>query len=376
MKIDMAMADIDETDVQAVTDVVRSKRLALGSKNLEFEKMVCDKFGVKHAITVNSGTSALHLIVKSMGIGPGDEVLVPSFTFVASVNAILFEGAKPVFVDIDPETYNFCVTDAEKKITNKTKAMMVVDVFGHPANWNAINEFSKKYNLKVIDDCCEAIGAKYDGKWIGSFGDAGSFAFYPNKQMTTGEGGMIVTNDDKIAELCRSYRNQGRGAMSAWLEHDSLGFNYRMDEMSAALGCTQFAKIDKMLSNRETVAHKYLTLLKSHSHIKTQVVKANVKMSWFVFVVTLPEYCNRDAVMKDLESKEIPSRAYFSPVHEQKYFKKIIHSSDLQLPVTMDVSKRTIALPFHGMMTDEEIQFVVVNLVIAVEKYLVKKKAA
>jgi perosamine synthetase len=376
VKIDMAMADIDETDVQAVTDVVRSKRLALGSKNLEFEQMVCEKFGVKHAITVNSGTSALHLIVKSLGISPGDEVLVPSFTFVASVNAILFEGATPVFVDIDPETYNFCVTDAEKKITKKTKAMMVVDVFGHPADWKAITALSKKHNLKVIDDCCEAIGAKFDGKWIGGFGDAGTFAFYPNKQMTTGEGGMVVTNDDKIAELCRVYRNQGRGAMSAWLEHDSLGFNYRMDEMSAALGCTQFAKIDKMLANREAVAHKYLNLLESYPQIKTQIVRSNVKMSWFVFVVTLPHGCDRDSVMKELDTQEIPSRAYFSPVHEQKYFHKMIKPFDAHLPVTMDVSARTVALPFHGMMTDEEVQFVVKNLVAAVEKYSSKKKAA
>lgn len=357
------MADIDETDVAAVTEVVRSKRLALGSKNMEFEKAVCEKFGVKHAITVNSGTSGLHLIIKSMGIGPGDEVLVPSYTFVASVNAILFEGATPVFVDIDPDTYNFCVKDAERKVSTKTKAMMVVDVFGHPVDWKNVNDFATKYNLKVIDDCCEAIGAQYEGKYSGSFGDAGCFAFYPNKQITTGEGGMIVTNDDKIAELCRSYRNQGRGAMSAWLEHDLLGFNYRLDEMSAALGCTQMAKLDKILTDRERVAEMYLKELASFPEIKTQTVRDNVKMSWFVFVVALPRDCDRTYVMKELDSRGIPSRAYFSPVHTQKYFNQIIDAKKYDLPVTMSVSERTIALPFHGMITKEEVKFVVENLV-------------
>ena len=306
MKIEMAMADIDETDVEAVVEVVRSKRLALGSKNLEFEKMVCEKFDVKHAITVNSGTSALHLIVKALGIGPGDEVLVPSFTFVASVNAILFEGATPVFVDIDPETYNFCVNDAEKKVTSKTKAILVVDVFGHPVDWEAISNFTAKHNLRVIDDCCEAIGAKFNGKYSGSFGDAGTFAFYPNKQITTGEGGMIVTNNDELAELCRAYRNQGRGAMSAWLEHDHLGFNYRMDEMSAALGCTQLVKLDKILADRERVAKLYLKELSSCPEIRTQIIKENCTMSWFVFVVTLPEFCERDLVMKSWTRMESP----------------------------------------------------------------------
>jgi perosamine synthetase len=370
----MAMADIDETDVEAVVEVVRSKRLALGTKNMEFEKAVCDKFGVKHAITVNSGTSGLHLIIKSLGIGPGDEVLVPSYTFVASVNAILFEGATPVFIDIERETYNICIKDAEKKLTTKTKAILVVDVFGHPCDWNQINSFSKKHNLKVIDDCCEAIGATYEGKFLGNFGDAGSFAFYPNKQITTGEGGMIVTNDDKIAELCRSYRNQGRGAMSAWLEHDHLGFNYRMDEMSAALGCTQMAKLDRILADRERVAKMYLEELSHFQDIRTQVIKHNVKMSWFVFVVTLPTYADRNSVMKELDSQGIPTRAYFGPVHTQKYFKSMPQLAEVHLPVTMDISSRTIALPFHGMMTKEEVKFVVEHLVSVVSRS--KSKAA
>lgn len=372
MKIEMAMADIDETDVEAVAEVIRSKRLALGSKNQEFERLVCEKFSIKHAITVNSGTSALHLIVKALGIGPGDEVLVPSYTFVASVNAILFEGATPVFVDIDPETYNFCVKDAEKKVTAKTRAVMVVDVFGHPVDWKAISAFSEKHHLNVIDDCCEAIGAQFEGKYSGSFGVAGAFAFYPNKQITTGEGGIIVTNDDKVAELCRAYRNQGRGAMSAWLEHEYLGYNYRLDEMSAALGCTQMAKLDRILSDRNRIAQMYLKELAPYPFIKTQTVKNNVKMSWFVFVVALPEDCDRDQVMQELDKEGIPSRAYFSPVHTQKYFKDV----QVHLPVTMKVSKQTMALPFHGTMKEEEVKFIVKALTSAVEKYSKKNIAA
>jgi perosamine synthetase len=365
VKIEMACADIDDKDIAGVIEVLKSGRLALGAKNTEFEQLVCNKFNIKHAITVSSGTCALHLIIKSLGIGPGDEVLVPSFTFVSSANAILFEGATPVFIDIDPETYCLDVMDARKKITSKTKAIMVVDVFGHPADWTGINKLSKEFNLKVIDDCCEAIGSKYEGQWLGNFGDAGAFAFYPNKQMTTGEGGMIVTNDDKIAELCRIYRNQGRGMMSSWLQHDFLGYNYRLDEMSASLGCSQFNKIEYLIQKREEIAKKYLNILTDFPEIRTQVIKPNVVMSWFVFVVTLPKGVNRDQIMEDLETKGIPTRAYFSPVHEQKYFLETGKYKNLNLPVTMDVSERTIALPFHTKMRDEEIRFVIENLVLA-----------
>jgi perosamine synthetase len=243
---------------------------------------------------------------------------------------------------------------------------MVVDIFGHPADWNAINRLAKDYKLKVIDDCCEAIGSKYEGQWLGSFGDAGAFAFYPNKQMTTGEGGMIVTNDDKIAELCRIYRNQGRGVMSAWLEHDLLGYNYRLDEMSASLGCTQFNKIDYLVKGREQIAHKYQQLLKSYPEIRTQIIKPNVVMSWFVFVITLPRGIDRNLIMKELELNGVSSRAYFSPVHEQKYFRETGIYKHVNLPVTNDISERTLALPFHTKMTDEEISYVVKILIAAV----------
>jgi perosamine synthetase len=208
--IPMSSADLDESDVQAVLDVVRSGRLALGPKTIEFERMIAEYVGTRHAVAVNSGTAALHLIVKALGIGQNDEVLVPSFTFAASVNAFLYEGATPVFVDIEPDTYNLDAADLERKITPRTKAVMAVDVFGHPAEWDEILRVAAKHDLKVIDDSCEALGAEYKGRKLGQFGDAGAFAFYPNKQMTTGEGGIIVCDDEKMANLCRSLRNQGR----------------------------------------------------------------------------------------------------------------------------------------------------------------------
>src|SRR5205085_1829969 len=225
-------------DVDAVVAVMRSGRLALGPKIKEFEGAVADYVGTRHAIAVSSGTAALHLIVKALGITTGDEVLVPSFTFAASVNALLYEGATPVFVEIEGDTYNLDPADLERRITPRTKAVMAVDVFGHPADWDQLQRIADQHGLKLIDDSCEALGASYKGVKLGRFGEAAAFAFYPNKQITTGEGGIIVTDDDQMARLCRSLANQGRGEMGAWLEHDRLGYNYRIDEMSAALGAS------------------------------------------------------------------------------------------------------------------------------------------
>jgi len=366
--VPMSAPDISEEDVQAAAEVVRSGRLALGPKTEEFERLVAEYVGVKHAVAVSSGTAALHLIVKALGIGPEDEVLVPSFTFVASVNVILYEGAKPVFVDIEPDTYNLDPEDLENRITPRTKAIMVVDVFGHPAEWDEISRIAEKYGLKVIDDSCEALGAEYKGKKLGQFGDAAAFAFYPNKQMTTGEGGMIVTNDDQVAKLCRSLRNQGRGEMGAWLEHERLGYNYRMTEMSAALGVSQFRRIEELLAKRERVARMYTERLSELEWIRTPVVRPYVRMSWFVYVVTLAEGMHRDPVMKALAEEGIPTRGYFSPVHLQPYIRRRLGTKEGMLPVTESAARRTIALPFHGNMTEAEVDMVVEALKRCVEK--------
>jgi len=358
-RIPLASADIDETDIQAVLKVLHSGRLALGPHIKEFEDLIASYVNVKYAIAVNSGTSALHLIVRSLGIGQGDEVLVPSFTFAASVNAFLYEGATPVFVDIEQETLNLDPGDLERKITPKTKAIMAVDVFGHPAEWDEILRIAEKYNLYVIDDSCEALGAEYKGRKIGQFGDAGAFAFYPNKQITTGEGGIIVTNNKKIAELCRSMRNQGRGEMGAWLHYERLGFNYRMDEMSAALGVSQFKRIETFLAKREQVAKWYNEQLAGLNWVRPLVVRPYVRKSWFVYVVILSGGIERDLTMKQLEKYGVPCRAYFTPVHLQPYIKEKYGCIEGELPVTESMARRTIALPFHNNLSKDEVNYVV-----------------
>ena len=225
---------------------------ALGSSSA----LVADYVGVRRAVAVSSGTAALHLLVRALGIGEGDEVLVPSFTFAASVNAVLYERATPVFVDIEPETYNLDPAHLESRIGPRTKAIMAVDVFGHPAPWDEIEDIASRHGLLVIDDSCEALGAEYRGRKIGQFGAAGAFAFYPNKQITTGEGGMIVTDDERLADLCASLSNQGREG-GTWLSHARLGYNYRLDEMSAALGCSQMRRLEDYVAKRAEVARRY-----------------------------------------------------------------------------------------------------------------------
>lgn len=355
----MSLPDIDETDIAAVNTVLRSGRLALGPFSKAFERAVADYVGVKHAVAVNSGTSALHLMVRSLGLGPGDEVLVPSFTFVASANALLYEGVTPVFVEIEPETYNLDPADLEAKITPRTRAIMAVDVFGHPAEWDAILDIAARHQLRVLDDSCEALGAAYRGRKLGQFGDAAAFAFYPNKQITTGEGGIIVTDSDEIARLCRSLRNQGRGEMGAWLEHPRLGYNYRMDEMSAALGASQFQRLETFLAQRADVARRYTERLAALPWLRPPVVKPYVEMSWFVYVITLNKGLDRDEVIARLQEQGIPARGYFSPVHTQGYIRERLGDLGGTLPVTEAVARRTLALPFHNNLEDAAIETIV-----------------
>jgi perosamine synthetase len=356
----MSSPDLDESDERAVVEALRSGVLGLGPRAEALERAAADIAGVACGVAVSSGTAGLHLIVRSLGIGEGDEVLVPSFTFAASVNAFLFEGATPVFVDIEPQTYNVDADELARRRTPATRAAMIVDVFGHPADWPAIE--GAVGDLALIDDSCEAIGASLDGRRAGGFGRAGCFAFYPNKQMTTGEGGVIVTDDGEMAELCRSLRNQGRGAMGTWLEHERLGFNYRLDELSAALGVSQIARLDTFLAKRARVAELYARRLEDLGWVRTPVVRDGVGMSWFVYVVTLASEIDRDAVIGSLAAVGIPSRAYFSPLHLQPYIRQRFGTEPGMLPVTEDIAKRTLALPFHNNVTEEQVERVVASL--------------
>ena len=377
--IPMSLPDINDDDIDAVLAVLHTGRLALGPQAVEFEHLMAAYVGVKHALAVSSGTAALHMLVRACGLGPGDEALVPSFTFAASVNALLYEGVTPIFVDVEPETYNLDPADLARKVTSRTKAIMAVDVFGHPADWDAIQAVAEAHNLRVIDDSCEALGAAYEDRrngWrkLGSFGDAAAFAFYPNKQMTVGEGGMIVTDDDAIATLCRSLRNQGRGEMGAWLEHARLGYNYRMDELSAALGVSQFQRLESFLEKRAHVAQMYTERLAMLDWVRPPQVKPDVRMSWFVYVITLAEGLDRDAVIHGLAEQGIPARGYFAPIHTQPYIRERFGDLSGTLPVTEAIAPRTLALPFHNHLSEEHVE-TVVDALVKIEKTIRSSRA-
>lgn len=367
MNVPLSKPYIKEEEINAVVEVLKSGHLSLGPQLVAFETSFAKYLGVKHAIAVNSGTSGLHLIIKSLGLKEGDEVITTPFSFIASANCILFEGAKVIFVDIDKDTYNIDPKKIEAAITPNTKAILPVHVFGDPCNMDAIMDIAKKYNLKVVEDSCEAIGATYKNKRVGTFGDASIFAFYPNKQMTTGEGGMIVTNDDTIAALCKSYRNQGRDTM-AWLGHSRIGYNYRLDEMSCALGVEQLKKIDTILTLRKEVAETYIQKLSTHPNLTLpQTPKENEK-SWFVFVVELAKTIDRNKVIDFLKEKEIASNTYFPSIHLQEFYKKEFGFKEGNFPVCEEISKHTLALPFYSELTDQEIDYVCNNLFEAIEK--------
>ena len=360
--IHMSFPDMDEADLKAVLEVLPTGRLSIGPKIEEFERAVAAHAGVPYAVGMSSGTAALHVAVKALGIGSGDEVLVPSFTFAASVNVILYERATPVFVDVEPDTYNLDPADLERKVTPRTRAIMAVDVFGHPVEWDRVLEVARRHGLAVIDDSCEALGAEYRGRRLGPFGDAAAFAFYPNKQITTGEGGMLVTSDERIARVARSLRNQGRAEMGAWLEHERLGYNYRMDEMSAALGVSQLSRLESHIEKRRRVAGMYTERLSRFDWVRPPVVRPHVRMSWFVYVASLAEGLDRGPVMEAVEARGVPVRAYFSPIHMQQYIRTECGLTPPDLPVTEAVARRTIALPFHNNLPEAHVDRVVAAL--------------
>jgi perosamine synthetase len=367
-RIRMSPPEIDESDVEAVVEVLRSGTLSLGTKIVAFEGAICQYLDVRHAVAVSSGTAALHLIVRSLGLGAGDEVLLPSFSFAASVNVLLYEGAKPVFCDIESRTFNLDPASVERKITPRTRAILAVDVFGHPADWDALQEIATRHDLLLIDDSCEAFGAEYRGRKVGQFGNAAAFSFYPNKPITTGEGGVIVTNDSEIARITRCLRNQGRSEMGSWLEHEQLGFNYRLNEMAAALGLSQLQRLGSFLAARKRVAELYAERLRSVPWVQPPWVADDVGMSWFVYVVTLDPGIDRTAVVAALQERQIPVRCYFSPLHLQNYVSRYTDCRAGDLPVTESVAKRTLALPFHNRLSKSEVEEVVDALEDAVSR--------
>jgi perosamine synthetase len=305
-----------------------------------------------------------------MGIGEGNVVITTPFSFIASANCILFERARPLFVDIEEETLNLNADKVEEKLESmnreelaKVKALLVVDVFGQPADWDRFKEIGKKYNLKLIDDSAEALGSEYKGRKCGSFGEAGIFAFYPNKQITTGEGGILVTDDAELTRLARSMRSQGRGESGEWLDHERLGYNFRMDELSAALGCSQMERIEEILDKRKAVARMYGEKLAEIEEVEVPFVSPDTtKMSWFVYVVRLKKEIDRNKVIKYLNEEGVQCKPYFTPIHLQTFYRKLFGYREGDFPITEDVSSRTIALPFFTNLKEEQIDYVVEKL--------------
>jgi len=377
----MSSPDLDQSDLESVLATLKTNYLSIGPKIEEFEAMFREFSGAKHAIGVNSGTAGLHLCVRAAGIGQDDLVITTPFSFVSSTNVMLFEKAIPVFVDVDPQTGNMDAKLAAEAAADLTsgnqekmqrwlprkgydaigslKSILAVDVFGQPADYAPLQEIARQHALTLIEDSCEALGAAYAGTPAGRLGDFGVFAFYPNKQITTGEGGMIVTDDDRFAEMMRALRNQGRAPGDTWLQHTYLGYNYRMDEMSAALGISQMQRIHQLLKNRQRVAGWYSQKLENILGVETPyIAPATTEMSWFVYVIRLSAAIDREKAAEMLSNAGIPVRPYFLPIHLQPYMANQFGYRAGDFPVTEDLGKRSLALPFSGIMTEEQVDLV------------------
>ena len=378
MNVPLSCPDITDLEVEYVARVLRSGQLSLGPRVVEFEEKFAAYVGTRYAVAVNSGTSALHLAVRAQGIGGGDEVITTSFSFVASSNCLLYEYALPVFVDIDPHTFNLdpreiqrfiescCVVNTKTgaltdvRTSRRVRAILPVHVFGLPCDMDGIMRIARKYNLQVIEDACEALGAKYKGKQAGTFGDIGVFAFYPNKQMTTGEGGMIVTNDERTAMVCRSLRNQGRGTERDWLSHLRLGYNYRLSDIHCALGLAQLERIKELLNGRTRTAAFYEQALSGNPLIKLPRSAPNCTRSWFVYPIQVPlSDCSlRDRLLTQLRAQGIGCQAYFPAIHLQPYFQQDYSAQKDFLPDTEAASKTCLVLPMFSSATEEQLGYV------------------
>ncbi len=346
MKIPLSAPDITEAEIEAVVAVLRTPRLSLGPVTEQFESAAAGYVSLPHAVAVSSGTAGLHLCIRALGIGEGDEVIVPSFTFIAAANAIRYERATPVFVDIDACTLNIDPQRIEEAITPRTRAILAVHTFGVPAEMPAILEIAERHGLLVIEDACEAIGAEYLGRRVGSMGNAGVFAFYPNKQITTGEGGVVVTRDEALARRIRALRNQGRYESDDWFQHTELGYNYRISEINCALGLAQMARLEEILQKRAEVASAYQRRLSRYQELVLPALAFPAgRISWFVYVVRL-HAGTRDAIMRSLAAAGIASGRYFAPIHLQPSYAAWRHSADLA--VTEAEASRTLALPFFN----------------------------
>jgi len=368
-EVPLARPWVTREDIAAVTEVLRTPWLSMGPHLKEFERAVARYSGRVHGVGVSSGTAGLHLCLAAAEIGPGDEVITSPFSFVASANCALYQGARPVFADIDPQTLAIDPEQVEARITPRTRALISVDVFGQPAPVERLAPTVERHSLLWVQDACESIGAERNGKRSASHGKAAVFAFFPNKQMTTGEGGVVVTDDEEFAGIVRSLANQGREDDGTWLNHVRLGFNYRLNEMSAALGLSQLRRLDRILVRRARIANWYDERLRDMELVRPPYMDpATTRMSWFVYVVRLDHRVDRPALMDRLMVDGVPTRPYFVPIHLQPLYRERFGYRPGAFPVTEKVAAMTLALPFFTTMTEEQVDYVCDRLVASVRQ--------
>lgn len=413
-EIPLSKPDISDLEVEMVTTVLRSGRLSIGPVQEQFEKMVATRVERDHGVACSSGTAGLHMALLALGVGPGDEVVTSPFSFIASANPILYVGATPVFADICPSSLNMDPEKMERAITRRTKAIIAVETFGNPTYMDTYASIAAKHEIPLVEDCCEALGCSLNGRPCGSFGRIGVFGFYPNKQITTGEGGMIVTDDNRLADLCRSLRSQGRpvpampGTKSvtaggvgvavgmggngvsrdegrneptgpgtgSWLTHERLGYNYRLSEIHAALGIAQMRRLDEIVQKRQQVASIYMRRLMTNPDIILPTTCAETIMSWFVYVVRLAQHFSkdeRDRIIAGMRRHEVGASDYFPCIHLQPFYRERFGFQQGDFPIAETISQRTIAVPFFNSLSEREIDLVCQTLELSITRENLKR---
>jgi perosamine synthetase len=355
-QIPLARPEVGAREEQLFLEVLRSGRLSLGPMGERFERELAAWLGVEDAVAVSSGTTALHLGVRALGWGAGDEVLTSPFSFVASANCLLYEGARPVFCDVDPETLNLDPAAAATAVGERTAGILPVHIFGYPAAMAELEALAAAHGLGLLEDACEALGAvDGEGRRVGARGNIATFAFYANKQLTTGEGGMVVPADPAGAARMRSERNQGRAADMGWLDHGGLGFNYRLSDLAAALGVAQLEKLDALLEQRARVASLYAVGLAAIDGVGAPIAgRGDELRSWFVYTVRLPEEVDRDATIGRLAERGVASKAYLPCIHLFPHLRELGYREG-QFPVAEAASARSLALPFFPSMSESQV---------------------
>ena len=359
-EIPLARPLLDEREEELVLEVLRSGRLSLGPTIERFEELLAERVGAPYVAAVSSGTAGLHMLAHIAGVGPGDEAITSPLSFASSANCFIFEGAAPVFADVDPRTLNIDPAALEAAITERTKAVVAVDMFGYPCELEEIRAVCERHGLALIEDSAEALGAEYKGRPIGAHGVSGVFGFYPNKQVATGEGGVVFTHSEEEWRLVQSLRNQGRDyAGGAWFHHVRLGYNYRWTDVQAAIGIAQLEKLEKLLALRRAAAERYTRLLEEVEVETLCADDADHKRSWFVYVVALPAGVDRARVMAELREQGIGTAEYVPCVHLQPYMRETYAYAEGICPVAEEVASRTLALPFYPQLEGEDQERVV-----------------